>query len=232
MTKHSEEMGQRPEKQDASDVVVARRRRLLTAGASSPLLMTIASRPAWANGGVCTPSALASANASGGHDFVGCSLSASWWGQFKDRWPIPDATLFHSIFWPVKYKGAILYEGMSLGDVIDLRDGNDPMRGTFGFHLIGAYLNALQFPPDRGVPGYAFTPQQVVSFYNALAGVDMRTADNKFDAINSGDDKGQGQEGQESQDVVGSMADIRFQALAATLEDANNQFASATEKPR
>lgn len=222
MTKHSKESQQKPDTQGASGSVEARRRRLLTAGASSPLLLTIASRPAWATGGHCTASALASANASGSQDFDGCSISAGWWKNKKHRWPIPHWTSFHSIFWMVKYKGSILYSGHTLGGVIDLNGGSDPVPGNFGFHLIGAYLNALTFPPDRGLPGYAFTPQQIVNAYNALHDADTHSS-------SSTTSWGRGRHKRDKEE--NSAADSMFQALASTLEAANNQFDSVTEKP-
>lgn len=198
MTRDNREaLQKKSDMQDRPGNVDARRRRLLTAGASSPLLLTIASRPAWAQGGMCTASALASANASGGYDFDGCSISAGWWKTHKDRWPISHTSAFHSTFAAVEYEGSILYNGYTLGQVIDLNGGSDPVQGTFGFHLVGALLNALTFPPDQGTPGYAFTSQQVIDAYNALYGAPASS----------------------------------FQALAGTLEAANNQFDGTTDKP-
>lgn len=228
MTEHTKDSPQKPESQDATGNVDARRRRLLATGASSPLLLTIASRPAWAQDGQCTASAMASANASGTHDFAGCSISAGWWKNFKHRWPIAYTTSFHSIFDAVRYKGSILYDGFSLGNVIDLNGGSDPAPGTFGFHLIGAYLNALTFPPDRGVPGYAFTPQQVVDAYKALYGADTSSVSSS--RISSEGKSGKGRHGKDGKEEY-NAADSQFQALASTLEAANNQFDSTTDKP-
>ncbi|MEX1198510.1 MAG: hypothetical protein WEB57_11710 [Pseudohongiellaceae bacterium] len=198
MTEHNNDASRKAAIQPGTgNNVDARRRRLLTAGASSSLLLTIASRPVWAQGGVCTASALASANASGGHDFDGCSISAGWWKNFKDRWPISQHTSFHPVFGAVEYQGSVLYNGLTLGNVIDLDGGSDPVQGTFGFHLVGALLNATMFPPDQGVPGYAFTVQQIKDAYNALYGASVSS----------------------------------FQALANTLESANDQFDANTGKP-
>ncbi|MEZ5490754.1 MAG: hypothetical protein R3F50_10590 [Gammaproteobacteria bacterium] len=184
--------------QGAAVNVDLRRRRILAAGASSSLLLSIASRPAWAQGGMCTASAVASANASGGYDFAGCGISAGWWKNNKDRWPIPPTTLFHSLFAYVEYENeGILYDGLTLGEVIDLNGNRDPVQGNFGFPLIGALLNATQFPPSPSTPGYAFTAQQVIDAYNALH----------------------------------EAAPALFQALAGTLDTANNQFDASTGKP-
>lgn len=223
MTRHSEESHQKPDTQSASGSVEARRRRLLTAAASSPLLLTIASRPAWAKNGECTASAMASANASGSQEVVGCSISAGWWKNKKHQWPIEHWTPFHSIFREVRYKGNILYYGHSLGDVIDLNGGQDPVQGTFGFHLIGGYLNALMFPPDQGGSGYAFTAQQIVEAYNALHGADTR--------VGTSTTNGSGKPGKSRGKEEYSPADGMFQALASTLESANNQYDSVTGKP-
>lgn len=166
-----------------------RRRKLLGGVAASPLLLTVASRPVWAQGGMCTPSALASANLSGQHDFIGCGISAGWWKVKKDRWPIPYNTAFHSIFPKIRFNNVVIHElnnsgGLTtLGDVIDTNfpsnksgkksnkgSGQTPSQdpGNLAFHLIGAYLNALAFPSGGGAPGYAYTPQQIVDAYRVL----------------------------------------------------------------
>ncbi|MEX1056939.1 MAG: hypothetical protein WED11_04365, partial [Natronospirillum sp.] len=120
MTRNTREVQQKPDTGDRSGSVNARRRRLLQTGATSPLLLTIASRPAWAQGGMCTASALASANASGSYDFDGCSKSAGWWMANSDRlkWPVSAGTPFHLVFATVYYEGSILYNGLTLGQVI------------------------------------------------------------------------------------------------------------------
>lgn len=211
---------QQTEQQGTAARTDLQRRRLLRAGVSSSLLLTVASRPAWANGGMCTASALASANASGRHNFEGCSISAGWWKTSKQRWPIPHTTAFHDIFpAPVTYKGKVLYFGHSLGDVIDLNGGRDPAPGNLGFHLVGAYLNAYTFPPNNGLPGYGFTTQQIVDAFNALLGMDTSTEDSSSSSRRGGP-------GSDS-----SPADSAMQSLAATLEYANNQFDSSTDKP-
>lgn len=199
MTHHPKETRPQPVEQDTSvsrpDSHSAQRRRLLRAGVSSSLLLTVASRPAWANGGMCTPSALASANASGGHDFEGCGIAADWWRDTdRSRWPVPSNTPFHLVFGLVTYNDNVLYSGMTIGDVIGLTGSEDPVNGgVFGFHLIGAYLNALAFPPDQGVPGYPLTAVQVISAFNSLNGAPdssfqalkntLEQANNQYDGI-------------------------------------------------
>jgi hypothetical protein len=197
MTRHTKEAPQQLDENGKPASHDAQRRRLLRAGVSSSLLLTIASRPAWANGGMCTPSALASANASGRHDFDGCSISAGWWKNSVHRWPIPASTPFHAKFGSVYYKDQLLYSGMTLGQVIELQGSSDPVQGSFGLHLVGALLNAISFAPQEGAPGYAFTEQQIISAFNQLNGANASS----------------------------------FQALANTLEAANNQYDSLTEKP-
>ena len=170
-----------------------RRRKLLGGVAASPLLLTVASRPVWAQGGMCTPSALASANLSGQHDFIGCGISAGWWKTKKDRWPIPYDTPFHSLFPKIRFKNKVIHENnrfgspTTLGDVIDgTFSGDDP--GNLAFVLIGAYLNALSFPSGGGAPGYAYTTQQIINFYGLLdnrAKTDFVTTKNSLDLANN-----------------------------------------------
>jgi len=179
-----------------------RRRKLLGSVAASPLLLTVASRPVWATGGMCTPSALASANLSGQHEFTGCGISAGFWKTKKSWWPTSPNTEFHSIFGKIRFEDVVIYEKTSvgsrttLGDVIDLNfTGKNP--GNLAFILVGAYLNALAFPSSGGAPGYPYSAQQIVNAFNAL--------DNK----QNGD----------------------FTKLKNTLDLANNKYDSTTAKP-
>lgn len=222
MTNTNKDPQQPDEQETLSGSHEAQRRRLLRAGVTSSLLLTIASRPTWAQNAI-GGSAVGSANGSGNLDVDGLSISAVWWKNFKHRWPISSSTPFHSIFTTVQYKGQVLYNGHSLGDVIDLNGGRDPVKGTFGFHLIGAYLNALAFPPDQGKPGFAFTAQQVVDAFNALYGMDTSTPDE------GGGKPGRGRFMQVN--AAPSPADASFDALASTFEAANNQYDGVTPKP-
>ena len=180
-----------------------RRRKLLGGVAASPLLLTVASRPVWAQGGMCTPSALASANLSGQYEFVGCGISAGWWKQKQDRWPAstPPTTLFHSIFPKTKFDKNVIYEkkgvlATTLGGVINGNfDGTDP--GNLAMHLIGAYLNAISFPKIGEAPGYRYTAQEVVELFKALD----------------------------------SKSKSEFETLKNLLERANNDYDSSTQKP-
>lgn len=189
------ESGGDPGRSSAVAAAARTRRKLIAGAVSSPLLLAVASRPAWAGGGWCSPSALASANLSGKHTFAGCSISAGWWKNFKNKWPLPATTPFHSIFAGVKVKGTsnVLYLNQTLGNVIDMSGGNDNNPVNLGMHLVAAYLNAQQFPTQGGRPGYPFTVAQVVSGYNALNDRQieefavfknsLETANNQFDAI-------------------------------------------------
>lgn len=179
-----------------------RRRKLLGSVAASPLLLTVASRPVWATGGMCTPSALASANLSGQHEFTGCGISTLGWKQNKARWPIASTTKFHSIFPSTKFASKVIYKKTpngaltTLADVIDENIlGDNP--GGLASALIGAYLNALAFPSSGGAPGYPFSAQQVINAFNVLHGKLVP----------------------------------EFDTLKATLENANSQFDTNTAKP-
>ncbi|MFU2485870.1 hypothetical protein [Thauera sp. WH-1] len=216
-----EEMNHDPVSRAPSEVVAAqrdakhstRRRKLLGGVAASPLLLSISSRPAWANGGMCTPSALASANLSGQHDFSGCSISAGWWKNNESRWPIAASTYFHSIFEKVAFNGSVIYETTTLGAPTTLSDvmnkrftGDNP--GNLAFPLIGAYLNALQFPYNGGAPGYPFAAADIVKAFNELhQPVTLRG-------------KGKPKPNQSA-----------FENLKNTLDSANNLYDSNTAKP-
>ncbi|HQV91433.1 MAG TPA: alpha/beta hydrolase, partial [Phycicoccus sp.] len=90
--------------------------------AASPLLLSVASRPVWAQGGMCTPSALASANLSGQHGFTGCGISAGFWKTKKNWWPTPSNTAFHSIFPKIRYNNIIIHELNTFGGPTTLGD--------------------------------------------------------------------------------------------------------------
>lgn len=144
------------------------RRKLIAGSAATPLLMTITSRPVWAGGNTCTPSALASANLSGQHEDVGCGISAGWWKEKPDSWPISKNTRFHDLFAFVRYKEVILYQNKTLFDVINETGASDSNPGNIGLHLVGAYLNALTFPKQGSKRGYAFTDQDIIKAFNFL----------------------------------------------------------------
>lgn len=166
--------GENPGRSSAVMAAARTRRKLVAGGMAAPLLMTVAGRPVWAGGARCSPSALASANLSGRHTFAGCGISAGWWAHTQNfsKWP-PQATSgtpFHSVFSGVKYKGAVLYEHKTLGQVISMTGAGDDNPGNLGKHLVAAYLNALQFPTQGGRPGYPYTVNDVVNGYNLLDG--------------------------------------------------------------
>ena len=192
-----------------------RRRKLLGGVAASPLLLSVASRPAWANGGMCTPSALASANLSGQHDFDGCGISAGWWKNNPSRWPVQSNTSFHFVFAKVAFNGNVLYENNRSGSPSTLFDvingdfqGENP--GNLAFPLVGAYLNALQFPDSGGAPGYPYSADDIVRAFNAL---------------------GQTQAAARKGKNPPKTDDFAFENLKDTLDEANNKFDDTTEKP-
>lgn len=180
-----------------------RRRRLMLGGVSAPLLMTIASRPAWANGETCTPSALASANLSGQHTQEGCSKSAGFWKQKPGQWPAgPDvyfnpASTFGSVFGNVNIPTGEVKDGvpetvnfgsLTLLEVMNLKGKDDPYQ--VGFHTVGALVNAYAFPTHHATnPGYVYSPDQVISSFKSIAsGVHpsmvahaLETANNLYD---------------------------------------------------
>jgi hypothetical protein len=192
----------------ASQGADQRRRKLLAIGASSALLMSAASRPVWASSR-CTPSALASANLSGQHTFEGCGISAGWWINFKDRWPISvqPSMLFHAFFDFVKVAAnngngvgnqTLLFGNLTLGQVIDLSGANNQTNPhNIGMHVVAALLNATQFQAIPPQPGYPYTPAEVIEMYDAMNGQPASA----------------------------------FAVLKTTLEMANNMYDDITDKP-
>lgn len=173
-----------------------RRRRLMLGGVSAPLLMTIASRPAWANGDTCTPSALASANLSGQHTQGGCGKSAGFWSQKQYAWPesVSPATRFGDIFTVTtisKGRTAFNFADLTLGEVIVLPGNENPYK--LGLHAVGALVNSYAFPTNNiDNPGFPYTPEQVIAMFNASAGSDpeglaslFEHANNDYDALSS-----------------------------------------------
>lgn len=131
------------------------RRRLVKGAVATPLIVTIAGRPAW--GSSCTPSALASANLSGRHDFSLCQgRSPGYWKNHD--WPNEalKSADFQQLF------GGAYYSGMTLGDVLSnpgsLAKSGGP--SNVGFHAVAAYLNAIAFGEL-----YPYTAPQVVTMY-------------------------------------------------------------------
>lgn len=188
-----------------------RRRRLIGAGLSTPVLMTLTSRPSWAQGGVCTPSAMASADLSGRHAIVGCGKSAGFWKKKEVSWPLgvsktePFSSVFGSIsytkpndkkvsktepfssaFGSISYTKpndkkvrstdtptVILFDGLSLGQVIDGTGGGGPFGdnpGNIGLHAVGAYVNAMAFGKAFG-----YYPDQIVRLVQEANNGDQKT---------------------------------------------------------
>lgn len=198
-----------PSRSDSHAQLNTRRRKLLGLGISSSLMLTIASRPAWANGYACSPSALASANLSGRHDFEGCGISAGWWGAAgADRWPpfVDQTSSFVGLFGQISVKvGSNFYPLYSantdtLLSVLQNPGGGPTVNpGNIGMHAVAAYLNAVTFPRASSPwgAGYAYTPEQVLNMY---AGLDGHTKSS-------------------------------FDVVAMNLENANNDYDNVTAKP-
>jgi hypothetical protein len=153
------------------------RRRFLKGAAVGSVLFSISGRPAW--GSSCTPSALASANASGQHDYSTCaSKSAGYWKTHLDQWPIPHDQKFHGVF------SGGRYGDLTLGEVINLQ-GNDTVYNNehnIGMHAVGALVNAHQFPLGSEFGEFGYTPDQVVAIYN---NVDAARAATFFECVNN-----------------------------------------------
>lgn len=152
-----------------------KRRRVLTSALSvSALIVTAANQPAWA-GDRCTRSALNSANLSGRQTFLGCGKSAGFWKTSLDKWPsdCSHSQSFTAIFGSWKYKSptAILFDGKTLGQVIQQYSGaSDSNPGNIAKHVVGAYVNAHAFPKSSpSGKGFAYSPTEVVSMFKSAA---------------------------------------------------------------
>lgn len=174
---------------EPASLAARRRRRLLLGGASAPLLLTIASRPAWAGGETCTQSALASANLSGQHTQGGCGKSAGFWSVKQYAWPegISPGTLFNQIFSvTVITKGSKTYDfgPKALGEVIMLPGNENPYK--VGLHAVGALVNSYAYPTNHPTnPGFPYTPDEVIAMFNASAATDPEGLANLFEIANN-----------------------------------------------
>lgn len=142
------------------------RRDLAKVGASAPILLSLFSRPAW--GVACSPSSLASGNASGRHqedcDGNGCTpgfwknnllawqgtgispgICVGWKNGRCKEWSTKDATIFEDVFgFPPSISGGST-TSISLLDVM-LDHEQSGSVGTYENHLVAALLNAAKAP--------------------------------------------------------------------------------------
>lgn len=147
-----------------------RRQLVSSAIAASAMVVTAANRPAWA-GDLCTRSALNSANLSGQHTFEGCGRSAGMWKNKQELWPsnCSPGQFFTRIFGKWNYKGNILFNNKTLGEVIMIDGDSDTNPGNIAMHLVGAYVNAHAFPKYPSGKGYVYEPSQVVNMFKTAA---------------------------------------------------------------
>lgn len=158
------------------------RRRLLRGAAATPIIFTLASRPAW--GGVCTISVMASDNLSHPGRTDECrGCTPGYWGQHPDMWPPPyepgtcteykeggignnsasgcqayagDGTKFKDVFGMAHPAG----HNLTMMQVIHLASGEDPYQ--LGAHAVAAVLNAAYW----GAEIFGYTPAEIVHMYN------------------------------------------------------------------
>lgn len=127
------------------------RRKIVATGASLPIVTTIYGRPLMASS--CTPSAFASANLSGRHDFSMCkSNSSEYWELNTSSWIIDPTVKYSSVF-----SDFVRYQNLTIGEVISLK--NDQYF-DLGRHAVAAYLNAVTYGSD-----FLYTPEQVIDIY-------------------------------------------------------------------
>lgn len=193
--------------QESPGPTESKRRRVLTSAISaSALIVTAASQPAWA-GDRCTRSALNSANLSGRQTFLGCGKSAGFWKTQLQKWPsdCSSGLSFTSIFGSWKYKSPsiILFNGKTLGEVIQYSGASDSNPGNIAKHVVGAYVNAHAFPKSSlSGKGYAYSPTEVINMFKTAAN---------------------------SSCIAGT--DAAFAALKDTFQIANNLYDGTTDWP-
>lgn len=160
--------------QELPEQTESKRRRVLTSAISaSALIVTAANQPAWA-GDRCTRSALNSANLSGRQTFLGCGRSAGFWKTNLDKWPsdCSASQSFTAIFGSWKYKSPsiVLFDGKTLGQVIQYSGTSDNNPGNIAKHVVGAYVNAHAFPKSSlSGKGFAYSPTEVVNMFKTAA---------------------------------------------------------------
>lgn len=173
-----------------------RRRFLLGVAAAAPVIMTVANRPVWANGGggnVCW-SGLQSGNLSTQNNTCtfGCSP-----GYYKDNvggipgWPSgydagcgalrPNGTISTYDMKEFQDTNASV-SGTLFGDVFTAAPGNLAYKtlmqvlwqdeGSFAFHAIANFFNALNFPD------YTFKPNQILNIANDILATGQYIDDN------------------------------------------------------
>ena len=202
---HREQPEQVPEGASTPDLGSRgrRRRRFVTGSTSAAIMMTLAGRPAWASS--CTPSALASANASGQHDYSECaSKSAGYWKQLRG-WPA-DLSPDHQFHWyfpgerffnPMEGRSLALGEVINLvgtytsevklpgEDMLELSGGPYANEHNIGLHAVGALVNAHAFPLGSPHGDFGYTPEQIVDIYAkysvAQAAAFFEQINNQFD---------------------------------------------------
>ncbi|MDZ7803446.1 hypothetical protein [Thiohalophilus sp.] len=177
----------------------AGRRRLIRGAAATPVIFTLASRPAW--GGVCTISVMASDNLS--HpgrtdDCRGCT--PGYWKQHPDMWPAPyeagtcvdggnnkkgkgasgcqnygdDGTKFKHVFGMAHPAG----HNKTMMQVMQLGGGEDPYQ--LGAHAVAAVLNAAYW----GSEIFGYTPDEIIHMYNTRYYEDPEALKYDFEMLN------------------------------------------------
>ncbi|MAZ86397.1 MAG: hypothetical protein CL693_02040 [Cellvibrionaceae bacterium] len=145
------------------------RRGFTKVGVAAPVVMSLFSRPVWAGGsGACSPSSLASGNASGRHqqdcDGNGCTpgfwknnllawqgtgyspgVCVRWRNGKCKEWSTTGATTFQDIFGFAPAIAVVDPSPMTLLDVM-LNHEQSGGEGTYENHLVAALLNAAKAP--------------------------------------------------------------------------------------
>jgi len=181
-----------PENKERSDVQppppvdsegLISRRKLAKAGVTAPIIMSLFSRPAW--GVACSPSSLASGNASGRHQEDcdnGCTpgfwknnllawqgtgyspgVCVRWRNGKCKEWSTQGATTFQEVFGFAPSIANIDPSPLSLLDVM-LGHEQAGSIGTYENHLVAALLNAAKAPYIYGA-----TVDQIIALAHCVS---------------------------------------------------------------
>jgi len=168
-----------PSPTDSPDVGEGRRRFLKRVVATTPILLTVAGRPAWAN--TCTLSGMQSGNLSRPGQVQCLGLSLGYWKEHPKAWPAgydpgcpctrrrrrrgqctqnwDNGTRFVDVFGDAYYG-----DDTTLMQVLRLGGDADP--SMCGAQAVAAVLNAACYGPES----FGYTPGEIVDMYNARSG--------------------------------------------------------------
>ena len=158
-----------------------RRRFIKRAIIAAPFILTVTSRPVWAN--TCSISGQMSGNLSDQNYDCGRGCSPGYWKNHQDEWASAYSTgaNFDQVFGVFVFGTATLYEVISF-----CRGSESNPDRVLGFHAVAALQNAAH----PAVVDFIYNPSQVIGYvqqvYNgSLPGYNVETLKDHFDMLNN-----------------------------------------------